>query len=248
MRSMTRPHSTTSLGRPSSVSSLFAAASGPLPHVILSDHTSLEARVRDIERSLSPASGLELRLSTIEKAARAAAASSPKDAFGKVWSAINRMHYRMQLLENYQSNGRLGNYAKGGARQSSGKEPGVRLNSQGTSLSPPLSAMPQPRATGGLSVSLSVGSCDRPRSKQLDALQPLRHEHSSEAITPLPSHASTRPPSASIRAPCNTPIGASLRPLSADGRPRTPPSINRGDPELGTDFHLGVTSEALTGE
>lgn len=72
-----------------------AASSGLL---VPTQADSLESRLLMIERALAPASALELRLSSVERTARANAKSRPQETWGKLWAALNRLDYRLHVL------------------------------------------------------------------------------------------------------------------------------------------------------
>ena len=75
-------------------------AGGASTASLLLGDAGLETRVRELERSLAPASALEMRLSHLEKATRATTKQVPQDVWGKLWNAVNRVQYRVQVMEH----------------------------------------------------------------------------------------------------------------------------------------------------
>ena len=262
-KGMVRPSSATSLARPGSAASLSAS----MPALVLGD-ASIENRVRELERSLAPASALELRLSTLERAARSAASHLPKDVWGKLWNAVNRLQYRIQVLEHSAGRGvyahrlseMMGEAAPASSARRTTTAPGMtQLRGSGggsagafeaAAASPPALLMDE--HSDLLSATLSGGSGGRlagnakrgggSGSRQGDALiaalPGLMHDPESSM------EGSPMPSQHSTRPP-----SASCRPTSAAssiaGVSRTAPSITPldgggGMPGLTNDFHVGV--------
>ena len=233
-----------------------ASVSGALTPVVVGE-APLDARVRDIERSLAPGSVLESRLGSVEKHCRATVSSLPKDAWGKLWNAVNRLQARLQALESaarppevrrscgevlgeascaHQHQHSRQHRPPTQYQQQQAQRPAPRAPLYGAAA--PAEAYPQlfgevPRGASGV-CGESTGSG---RGDALLASIP--------GLLDSTEGGPTRPVTV-IRPSSAASVASSLRPLSAsstrDGRtaPSITPLDGGGGTGLPSDFHLGV--------